>query len=45
MSMDGNYQHIPWITGIVEHEGAVRAACMLNCSNNFVFLLIELQQF
>lgn len=27
ISRNGNYQHIPWITGVVEHEGAVRAAC------------------
>lgn len=26
ISRNGNYEHIPWITGIVEHEGAIRAA-------------------
>ncbi|KAJ6632704.1 Venom carboxylesterase-6, partial [Pseudolycoriella hygida] len=29
ISLNGNYLHIPWITGVVEHEGAVRAATIL----------------
>jgi len=29
ISRNGNYQHIPWITGVVEHEGAVRAATIV----------------
>ncbi|KAG4065486.1 hypothetical protein HA402_009047 [Bradysia odoriphaga] len=29
ISRNGNYEHIPWITGVVEHEGAVRAASVV----------------
>lgn len=32
ISRNGNYEHIPWITGVVEHEGAVRAASKLTFS-------------
>lgn len=35
ISLNGNYDHIPWITGIVEHEGAVRAASKLTVSRKF----------
>lgn len=31
ISINGNYPRVPLITGVVEQEGAVRAACKLIC--------------